>query len=99
MTPMDKAASAYVEVTGEVMDGHERQGMEAACLAYVRALSEDQATVEKVARELCFQSIGGKEFGADRDVRTDPFINGNWKRHEVSARAALTALASRDERK
>lgn len=93
MTPLDRAMFAF-----EGTVGRDYGKLEAACLAYVRALSEDAGTVEKVARQLCFMSIGGPEFQI-RDPANDPFIDGNWKRHEDSARAALTALASRDERK
>lgn len=50
MTPMEKAATAYVRETGEVMDGHERQGMEAACLAYVAALAGDEKVITAMVK-------------------------------------------------
>lgn len=93
MTPLAKALKAY---SAPHHTSH-RESVEDACRAYVAALSEDEATVEKVARVLSFESIGGKKFNRPTlDPMDDPFINGNWHHHADEARTALRTLAGKE---
>lgn len=47
MTPMEKAVEVYTDHAP--LKWMSREALEAACLAYVRALSEDEGTVEAMA--------------------------------------------------
>lgn len=105
MTPMEKATEAVLNQflggssgLDELAESIAKDHAEAAVTAYLTALSEDEGTVEKVARQLC---------PIDADSTHEMVIGNRWYQPHLphwhswipDAKAALTALASRDERK
>lgn len=93
MTPLEKARTALTLAMGR--HGSMDKALEAAITAYLTALPEDAGTVEKVAAALDGNAWRDKTHGplgkAQKAARRSTA--------RQNARAALTALASRDERK
>ena len=68
MTPLDKAWIEFNREGSGRMTA--RQDVEAACLAYVSALAEDEATVERVAAAIAEVQIKSPSAKARAALRT-----------------------------
>lgn len=85
MTPRQRAFSAYM-----LSSADEEASVNRALDAYLTAVSEDEATVGAMCRAFAPevpQTVAGIHYETE------------WSRLRRKMRAALTALASRDERK
>lgn len=101
MTPLEIAVEAFR--LNEYRPDNAR--VEAAITAYLTALSEDEATVEKVARGICAETVGPPdameawEYDPAGPVTKQLKRAPLWTKSKNAATAALTALASRDGEK